>query len=75
MEQGRFLASSTGDMPAAYLEFYAETEFENKKGLLGAFRRKSISIKDPKGGYYANSYYCAACGLVFGEFPTKKKKS
>ena len=73
MEQGRFLASSTGDMPAAFLEFYPESEFD-KKGLLGALRRKGITIKDPKGGYYLNSFYCDKCGLIFGEFPAKQKK-
>ena len=73
MEQGRFIASSTGDMPVAFLEFYPEMEFE-KKGIIAALKRKGITIKDSKDGYYHNSYHCAGCNLVFGEFPTKPKK-
>ena len=72
MEQGHFLASSTGDMPVAFLEFYPETEFD-KKGLIAALKRKGVGIKDSKVGYH-KAHYCGGCNLVFGEFPAKPKK-
>ena len=70
MEKGRFIASATGTMPFAFLEWYSEKEFE-KNGFFAALKRKGITIEDGKGGYYSNSHYCQKCKKVFAEFPTK----
>ena len=70
MKKGRIMASGAGTTPVAILEWYAESEFD-KKGIIAALKRKSIYIKDAKGGYYHNAFRCAQCKKVFGEFPTK----
>ena len=70
MEKGRISVSATGSVPIAFLNWYAEDEFENK-GLFAMFKRRSVSIKDTKSGYYHNSFHCSACQKVFGEFPAK----
>ena len=49
MEKGRFAASATGSVPVAFLEWYSEIQFE-KKGILAAFKRKGIAIKDSEDG-------------------------
>ena len=70
MEKGRFAASAAGSIPVAFLEWYDETQFENK-GIFAAFKRKGISIKDSEDGYYPNSQHCRNCKRVFAEFSTK----
>jgi hypothetical protein len=67
MGKGRFIATASGNMPVAFLNWYAEEEFE-KKGI-SAIKRKGVSIESSKGGYF--SYYCTPCKKVFAEFPTK----
>ena len=70
MEKGRIMASATGSIPIAQLDWYAEKDFE-KKGVVAAIKRKRVGIKSSNGGYYRDSYYCVQCKKVFGEFPTK----
>ena len=68
MEKGRFAASASGSIPVAFLEWYSESEFE-KQGFIAALKRKGITIRDSKDGYYKDSYYCRQCKKVFAEFP------
>ena len=70
MEKGRFAAWASGSVPVAFLEWYAEKEFE-KKGIIAALKRKGVAIKDSKDGYFNDSYYCQQCKKVFAEFPVK----
>ena len=70
MENGQIMAYSTGDMPVAFLSWFAEKEFENK-GIIASLKRKSIAIKDTKDGYYKDSYHCRQRKIAIAEFPTK----
>ena len=71
MEKGRIMASATGSIPIAKLDWFAEKDFE-EKGFRAALKRKSVGIKSfNNGGYYPDSNYCEQCKKVFAEFSTK----
>jgi len=60
---------ATGSIPAAFMQWSAEEEFE-KKGFFSSFKRKAVQIKTSNDCYYHGSYHCADCKRVVAEFPT-----
>ena len=69
MEKGRIYVSAASNMPVSLIVWYAEREFA-KRDLLEVVKHTPIGIADTADGYYKESYRCAPCRKVFGEFPT-----